>query len=49
MGSLLLLTADFVAQHLFMPTQLPVGIITISIGGIYLIALLLREARKQHL
>ena len=49
MGSLLLLTADFVAQHLFMPTQLPVGIITISIGGIYLIALLLREARKQQL
>jgi iron complex transport system permease protein len=49
MGGLLLLGADFIAQHLFTPTQLPVGIITISIGGLYLIALLLREAKKQPL
>jgi len=48
MGGLLLLSADVVAQHLFTPTQLPVGIITISIGGIYLIALLIQEARKSH-
>lgn len=44
-GSLLLLSADWSAQHAF-TTQLPVGIMTVSIGGIYFIWLLIREGRK---
>ncbi|MEZ3500174.1 iron-enterobactin ABC transporter permease [Pantoea sp. KPR_PJ] len=46
-GALLLLAADYAAQHLFLPYQLPVGVITVSLGGLYLIALLVREARRQ--
>ncbi|MDC9622030.1 iron chelate uptake ABC transporter family permease subunit [Xenorhabdus sp. XENO-7] len=45
-GALLLLTADLVAQHTFSNVQLPVGAVTVSIGGIYLIWLLIREARQ---
>ncbi|TYL44072.1 iron-enterobactin ABC transporter permease [Dickeya sp. ws52] len=45
-GGLLLLTADIVAQHLFAGRQLPVGAVTVSIGGLYLIGLLIREARR---
>ena len=47
MGALLLCTADFIAQRAFAPTQLPVGIVTVSLGGLYLVWLLLREARRQ--
>ena len=43
----LLCAADYAAQHLFLPYQLPVGVITVSLGGLYLIALLVREARRQ--
>ncbi|TCW00467.1 iron complex transport system permease protein [Biostraticola tofi] len=46
MGAALLLCADVVAQHLFSPNQLPVGVVTISIGGLYLIWLLIRESRR---
>ncbi len=46
-GALLLTAADYAAQHFFLPYQLPVGVITVSLGGIYLIALLVREARRQ--
>ncbi|UNK29550.1 iron-enterobactin ABC transporter permease [Serratia plymuthica] len=46
-GALLLLIADVAAQHLFMPYQLPVGVLTVSLGGIYLIWLLIRESRKK--
>ena len=45
-GALLLLAADLCAQQLFMPYQLPVGVVTVSIGGIYLIALFIQESRK---
>lgn len=44
-GALLLLSADLVAQHLFAPTTLPVGLITLCIGGIYLAWLLMRQKR----
>lgn len=44
-GSSLLAAADYAAQHAF-PTQLPVGIMTVSIGGIYFISLLVKEGRK---
>lgn len=46
-GGLLLLLADVVAQHAFNGIQLPVGAVTISIGGLYLIWLLIRESRKR--
>ncbi|WP_313678597.1 iron-enterobactin ABC transporter permease [Pantoea vagans] len=46
-GALLLIAADYAAQHFFLPYQLPVGVITVSLGGLYLIALLVREARRQ--
>ncbi len=45
-GALLLLAADFVAQHL-LPAAVPVGMVTVVIGGLYLIGLLISQARKQ--
>lgn len=47
-GALLLALADYGAQRLFMPWQLPVGVLTVSLGGIYLIALLIQESRKNE-
>lgn len=44
-GGLLLLAADWAAQHAF-GVQLPVGVMTVSIGGLYFIWLLIREGRK---
>ncbi|OSN02165.1 iron ABC transporter permease [Lonsdalea populi] len=44
-GATLLLAADMIAQHAFRQVQLPVGAVTVSIGGIYLIWLLIRESR----
>jgi iron complex transport system permease protein len=44
MGAMLLTLSDFVAANLFAPNQLPVGIVTISIGGIYLIYLLIQQS-----
>ena len=46
-GALLLVAADFLAQRAFAPTQLPVGVITVSIGGLYFVWLLMREAKRQ--
>ncbi|MTD40736.1 iron-enterobactin ABC transporter permease [Erwinia sp. CPCC 100877] len=46
-GGALLLAADLCAQRLFMPWQLPVGIVTVTLGGLYLIALLIQESRKR--
>jgi iron complex transport system permease protein len=45
-GSFLLLVADLAAQHLF-PRTLPVGVVTVVIGGVYLLWLLANEARKK--
>ena len=45
MGGVLLLAADWAAQHAS-GIQLPVGVMTVSIGGIYFLFLLLREGRK---
>ncbi|MBW9088845.1 iron chelate uptake ABC transporter family permease subunit [Rhizobium wenxiniae] len=44
-GGLLLLAADWAAQHAF-AVQLPVGVMTVSIGGLYFVWLLIREGRK---
>ena len=45
-GALLLLGADLVAQHVI-PGSVPVGVVTVVIGGLYLIVLLVQEARAQ--
>ncbi|WP_280269515.1 FecCD family ABC transporter permease [Nocardia wallacei] len=47
MGALLLVVSDWVAQRVFAPTTLPVGVVTVSIGGMYLAYLLVAEARRN--
>ena len=46
MGAFLLMLSDWLAQRAFAPTQLPVGVVTVSVGGIYFVWLLLRQARR---
>ncbi|MFI0416722.1 FecCD family ABC transporter permease [Spongiactinospora sp. 9N601] len=46
MGALLLVCADLVAQRLLAPVQLPVGVMTGSLGGAYLAWLLISEWRR---
>ncbi|WP_162795408.1 iron chelate uptake ABC transporter family permease subunit, partial [Nonomuraea lactucae] len=43
-GAVLLTLADLAAQRVLAPVQLPVGVVTAAIGGVYL-ALLLRKDR----
>lgn len=43
MGALLMLVADFTAQRLFAPLQLPVGLVTSAVGGLYLAYVLHRR------
>lgn len=45
-GAFLLLLADFAAQH-WLPQDLPVGVLTVVVGGVYLLWLLASEARKK--
>ncbi|WP_084653186.1 FecCD family ABC transporter permease [Nocardioides insulae] len=47
MGALVLLSADLIAQHA-LPTALPVGIVTVVLGGSYLVVLLLRGAGQRR-
>lgn len=44
-GGVVLLAADVVAQQL--PTALPVGVVTVVLGGVYLLALIVQEARRR--
>ncbi|MEE1621909.1 iron chelate uptake ABC transporter family permease subunit [Zafaria sp. Z1313] len=44
---MLLLLCDLLAQHAHPEIQLPVGIVTVTIGGGYLMWLLFREAKKS--
>ncbi|MCO1582381.1 iron chelate uptake ABC transporter family permease subunit [Crossiella sp. SN42] len=46
MGSLLLVVSDLAVQRIFAPVQLPVGIVTGAIGGLYLVWLLAHEWRR---
>lgn len=46
LGALLLMLSDVVARVAFSPLQLPVGIVTVSLGGAYLLFLLVKEARR---
>lgn len=45
-GAFVLLLADFIAQHV-LPQPLPVGVVTVVVGGIYLLWLLASEARRR--
>ncbi|HEU5475889.1 MAG TPA: iron chelate uptake ABC transporter family permease subunit [Actinophytocola sp.] len=46
MGALLLAVSDLAAQRVFAPVQLPVGVATSAIGGVYLAWLIGREWRR---
>lgn len=48
-GALLLVVADLAAQQIPMPVDLPVGVYTLAVGGLYLGFLLVREWRKGSL
>lgn len=45
-GASLLVVCDAVARTLLAPVQLPVGVITTALGGVYLLGLLLHQSRK---
>lgn len=45
-GALLLLASDLIAQHV-LPVTLPVGVITVSVGGVYLVATIIQEIRRR--
>ncbi|WP_344135853.1 FecCD family ABC transporter permease [Luedemannella flava] len=40
MGAALLAASDFLAQRAFAPTRLPVGVVTVPLGGVYFVWLL---------
>lgn len=46
MGALLLVVSDLAAQRLLAPTALPVGVATVSVGGLYLAWLLFHENKS---
>lgn len=45
-GAALLVLSDAIARTLLAPTQLPVGVVTTALGGVYLVGLLLAQSRK---
>ncbi|MEH1017242.1 iron chelate uptake ABC transporter family permease subunit [Micromonospora sp. CPCC 206060] len=45
-GALLLLGSDLIAQHLI-PLTVPVGVVTVTFGGGYLLWLLVHEVRRK--
>lgn len=46
-GAMLLSVADLIAQYVFTGVRLPVGAVTVVLGGVYLIWLLLRENARH--
>lgn len=47
MGAFLLLGSDLIALQIFAPAELPVGAVTVTLGGLYLVYLLVVQARRQ--
>ena len=47
-GGILLLSSDLVARTLFAPIEIPVGVVTAVLGGLYLLALLRRTSLEAH-
>lgn len=48
MGALIVAVSDVLAQRLFAPTQLAVGVVTGALGGTYLVVLLATEWRRSR-
>ena len=46
LGGVILLASDLVAQHA-LPTPLPVGVVTVSVGGVYLLSVIILEIRRR--
>lgn len=46
-GAALVLAADLLAQHALPGTQLPVGVVSVCLGGLYLLYLLVHEVRTS--
>lgn len=46
-GAAMLAVADLIAQHAFPGLSLPVGAVTVCIGGLYLVWLLARETKRR--
>lgn len=46
-GAFLLLAADVLAQRIYPTSPLPVGIVTVCIGGLYFLWLLIREGKAR--
>jgi iron complex transport system permease protein len=47
MGGFLLLSSDLIALRIFAPAELPVGAVTVTLGGLYLVYLLVLQARRR--
>ncbi|WJY88898.1 Ferric enterobactin transport system permease protein FepG [Corynebacterium confusum] len=47
-GATLVLVCDIIGQHLFPTVMLPVGVVTVTLGGVYLIALMLATSRASR-
>jgi len=47
MGAFLLLASDLIALRIFAPAELPVGAVTVTLGGLYLVYLLVAQARRR--
>lgn len=45
-GALVLLASDLIAQHV-LPMTLPAGVVTVSVGGLYLVAMIIQEIRRS--
>ncbi|MFF2083703.1 FecCD family ABC transporter permease [Nocardia sp. NPDC058176] len=45
-GAVLLLGSDMIAQHV-LPVALPAGVVTVSVGGIYLVVTIIQEIRRR--
>ncbi|GAA2181347.1 iron chelate uptake ABC transporter family permease subunit [Leucobacter tardus] len=45
-GAVLLAASDLVAQHV-LPASLPVGVVTVSVGGTYLVLMIILEIRRR--
>ncbi|QWE27638.1 iron ABC transporter permease [Polynucleobacter sp. AP-Ainpum-60-G11] len=47
-GGILLLSSDLIARTLFAPIEIPVGVVTAVLGGLYLLTLLRRTSFGAH-
>lgn len=47
MGAFLLLSSDLIGLRILAPAELPVGAVTVVAGGLYLVWLLVAQARRQ--